>query len=100
MANISNVLSSFSLRKLLYNRKFTVPFSLLLAFVIWLVIVVKENPIIERSFANMTVNVNLENTIASENDENYSAYKKQADRAYKTLIRYSKGVRQEKSVKF
>ena len=40
------------------------------------------------------------NTIASENDENYSAYKKQADRAYKTLIRYSKGVRQEKSVKF
>ena len=40
------------------------------------------------------------NTIASESDENYSAYKKQADKAYKLLIKYSKGVGQDKSVKF
>ena len=40
------------------------------------------------------------NTIASESDENYSAYLKQADRAYKLLIKYSKGVGQEKSIKF
>ena len=40
------------------------------------------------------------NTIASETDENYSAYLKQADRAYKLLIKYSKGVGQEKSIKF
>ena len=40
------------------------------------------------------------NTIASEIDENYSAYKQQADRAYKLLIKYSKGVVQDKSVKF
>ena len=40
------------------------------------------------------------NTIASESDENYSAYKKQADRAYKLLIKYSKGVGQDKSVRF
>lgn len=40
------------------------------------------------------------NTIASETDENYSAYKKQADRAYKLLIKYSKGVGQDKSIKF
>ena len=40
------------------------------------------------------------NTIASESDENYSAYLKQADRAYKTLIKYSKGVGLDKSVKF
>jgi len=39
------------------------------------------------------------NTIASENDENYSAYLKQADRAYKLLVKYAKGVRQDKSVK-
>ena len=38
-------------------------------------------------------------TIASESDENYSAYLKQADRAYKLLIKYSKGVRQDKSIK-
>ena len=40
------------------------------------------------------------NTIASESDENYSAYKKQADRAYKLLIKYSKGVGKDKVVKF
>ncbi|MCQ2754702.1 MAG: hypothetical protein MJ231_06610 [bacterium] len=39
------------------------------------------------------------NTIASETDENYSAYKKQADKAYKLLIKYSKGVVAEKNVK-
>ena len=40
------------------------------------------------------------NTIASESDENYSAYKKQADRAYKLLIKYSKGVGLDKSIVF
>ncbi|MBE7711367.1 MAG: hypothetical protein E7Z92_04425 [Cyanobacteria bacterium SIG31] len=38
-------------------------------------------------------------TIASETDENYSAYLKQADRAYKLLVKYAKGVRLDKSVK-
>ena len=60
-------LTSFSLRDLLYNKKFTVTLSILLAFIFWLLIMTKENPIIERSFADMTVNVNLENTFASEN---------------------------------
>ena len=40
------------------------------------------------------------NTIASESDENFSAYKKQADKAYKLLVKYSKGVGLDKSVKF
>lgn len=40
------------------------------------------------------------NSIASESDENYSAYKKQADRAYRLLVKYSKGVGQDKSIKF
>ena len=40
------------------------------------------------------------NTIASESDENYSAYLKQADKAYKLLIKYSKGVGKDKIVKF
>ena len=39
------------------------------------------------------------NTIASESDENYSAYKKQAENAYKLLIKYSKGIERDKSVK-
>lgn len=40
------------------------------------------------------------NTIASESDENYSAYKKQADNAYRLLVKYSKSIEREKSVKF
>ena len=40
----------------------------------------------------------LLNSIASESDENFSAYKKQADKAYKLLIKYSKGVGPEKKV--
>ena len=39
------------------------------------------------------------NTIASENDENYSAYLKQAYRAYKLLIKYAKGVKLDKTFK-
>ena len=39
------------------------------------------------------------NSIASESDENYSAYLKQANKAYKLLIKYSKGVGQDKSIK-
>lgn len=38
------------------------------------------------------------NSIASESDENYSAYQKQAANAYKLLIKYSKGVAQNKKV--
>lgn len=40
------------------------------------------------------------NSIASESDENYSAYKRQADKAYKLLIKYSKGVGQDKKIIF
>lgn len=39
------------------------------------------------------------NSIASESDENFSAYKKQADKAYKLLVKYSKGVTAEKNIK-
>ena len=38
------------------------------------------------------------NSIASENDENFSAYKKQADKAYKLLVKYSKGVGEDKKI--
>ena len=38
------------------------------------------------------------NSIASESDENFSAYKKQADKAFKLLVKYSKGVEQNKKI--
>lgn len=40
------------------------------------------------------------NTIASETDENFAAYKAQADRAYKMLIKYARGVQIDKAIKF
>jgi hypothetical protein len=39
------------------------------------------------------------NSISSESDENYSAYKKQSEIAYRMLVKYSKGIQAEKSVK-
>ena len=66
MQKIKNFFGSFHIRKLLSNKRFTVPFSLVLAFVLWLVITINQNPIIERGFSDMTINVNLENTFASD----------------------------------
>ena len=67
MNKLKNFLNSFQLKKLLDNRRFTVPFSLFLSVALWLAVVNNEKPIIERSFADLTVNVNLENTFASDN---------------------------------
>ena len=58
---------SFSLRKLLYNKRFTIPFSILMAFIMWLVIMINQKPTMNRTFTDISVNVNLENTFASEN---------------------------------
>lgn len=62
-----NFLSRFSLKKWLYNKQFTIPLSIFLAFTLWLVIVVDQKPIIDRTFSDIPVNINLENTFASEN---------------------------------
>ena len=61
-------LSNFSLRKLLYNKQFTITFSVLAAFTLWLFIVINQKPTIERTFSDVPVNVNLENTFAAENN--------------------------------
>jgi len=38
------------------------------------------------------------NSIASETDENFSAYKKQADKALRLFIKYANGIDSDKSV--
>lgn len=63
-------LKKFSFRKLLYNKRFTVPFSIFLSFVLWMVISVNQKPIIDRTFSNINVTINLENTFAGENGLN------------------------------
>ena len=40
------------------------------------------------------------NSIASETDENFSAYKKQANKALKLFIKYAKGVEPDKSIEW
>lgn len=67
MNRVIKIANNFTLRKLLYNKRFTVPFSIFMAFVLWLVIMINQNPVIERSFASLPVNINLENTFVAEN---------------------------------
>jgi len=59
---------NFSFNKLLDNKRFTIPLSILLAFICWVVLTVNQKPTMDRVFTDLTVTVNLENTFASEND--------------------------------
>ena len=56
---MNNFLAKYNLRKLLYNRKFTISISIILSITIWFVILINRNPIRERTFKNVTVDVNL-----------------------------------------
>lgn len=55
---------------------------------------------LEELLKNAVIARAMLNSIASEGDENYSAYKKQSETAYRLLIKYSKGVGLDKAVKF
>lgn len=52
----------------------------------------------EDLFVNALIELAMMYAIASENDENYSGYKEQYDRAYKLLIEYSKGIDIDKTI--
>ena len=54
---------------------------------------------LEEIFKNAVISRTMLKSISSEGDENYSAYKKQSEIAYRQLVKYSKGVGQEKVVK-
>ena len=41
-----------------------------MAFLSWMVITVKQKPIMQRTFTDLTVNINLENTFVAENGMN------------------------------
>ena len=55
---------------------------------------------LEELLKNAIISRTMLNSIASESDENCSAYKKQSETAYRLLIKYSKGVGLDKAVKF
>lgn len=54
---------------------------------------------LEEIFKNAVISRAMLNSIASESDENYSAYKKQSETAYRLLIKYSKGLNNDKKLK-
>ena len=52
----------------------------------------------ENIFKNALITKSMLYAIASEQDENYSGYKEQYDKAYKILINYTSGIDKEKRV--
>lgn len=54
------------LSNLLYNKKFTIPLSLILAFSLWLGIAMIQKPIRERTFTDLSATVSLEGTFAEK----------------------------------
>ena len=58
--------SSIKFKNLIYNKKFTVSVSLIISFIIWLVIMINQNPIRQQTFTDVKANISIENTVASE----------------------------------
>lgn len=56
----------FSLRLLLENKRFTIPFSIGMAVIMWLTITINDNPIRQQVFNDITATVSIENTVVSE----------------------------------
>ena len=54
------------LNNLLYNKKFTVVLSIVLAFSLWLGIAMVEKPIREKTFTDLNLSVSLEGTVAEK----------------------------------
>lgn len=59
-------LSDFSFKKLLFNKKFVLAFSLVFAFVFWLVISMNQNPEREQYFSNIPINISTQGTVLEE----------------------------------
>ena len=55
-----------SLRLLLENRRFTIPFSVCVAVVLWLIIMINQNSIRDQVFSDISATVSIENTVVSE----------------------------------
>lgn len=63
---MKNNKKSFSTKKLFYNKKFVVLFSVIMAFVFWMTITVTESPTAENSIAGLSITIPTENSVASE----------------------------------
>ena len=59
-------LPSFSIKDLLYNKKFAVTFSIVTAFVIWLIISLYQTPEREQTFTDVSLSINTKGTVVEE----------------------------------
>ena len=55
--------SNFSLRKLLFDKRFAIAISIVAAFVFWIAISVDQNPEREQTFSNIPIEVSTQGTI-------------------------------------
>ena len=53
-------LKKFSFKKLFYNKRFALTFSVVFAFIFWLVIAIEQNPERERTFNNIPITINAQ----------------------------------------
>ena len=65
--NFMKFIKNFSFKKLLESKRYSLIFSLFIAFIVWLSITIEQKPIIDRTISDVPVNVNLENTFVAEN---------------------------------
>ncbi len=56
----------FNIGRLFANKKFAIVFSLILSFAIWLSVMINQNPIREQVFTDVTANISIDNTAASD----------------------------------
>jgi len=70
MSKLKKLTEKFSqhlnLKLLLENKRFTIPFSIAVAVVLWLTITINDNPIRQQVFTDIPANVSIENTVVSE----------------------------------
>ncbi len=59
-------LKSFSFKGLLENKRFCIIFSVVLAFIVWLTIVVNETPTIERTITDVSITIDTTGTVAGK----------------------------------
>ena len=55
-----------NLSRIIANKKFCVVFSLILSFAIWLSVMINQNPVREQVFTDISANISIENTAASD----------------------------------
>lgn len=61
-------LNNFSFKKLLYDKRFLITVSIIAAFICWLSTSVEQHDTMDRTFTDIPVTINMDNTYASANN--------------------------------